>query len=71
MDSKDSKFPFLNSRIVFKYFNLCFFIIEVKEEREIEYGCCDYLLIGLSFLGVILLFPIALFAAIKVNSHFI
>ena len=40
------------------------------QSEEVEYGCCDLLLIGLSYLLLIALFPIAIFSAIKVKTNF-
>ncbi len=39
---------------------------EYNPKREEGFGCCDYFLIGLSYILLAALFPIAVFSAIKV-----
>lgn len=39
-------------------------------DREISYGACDYFLIGLSYVLLVVLFPIAIFSAIKIVKEY-
>ena len=51
---------------------LIFFILENDAKNQIDegYGCCDYCLIGISYLIGILLLPIFVFLSIKVGFYF-
>lgn len=40
---------------------------DINENNDEDYGCCAYILIGLSYFVFILTFPLAIFVCVKVR----
>lgn len=43
---------------------------EYNPNRDEGFGCCDYFLIAISYILLVLTFPLAIFSAIKVFISF-